>query len=560
MKKKSALLVLITIATMSWGTMVSAEESITIDEANFPDEVFRTYVSENFDENKDDILQPEEIAKATIIDFDYGTYWVTDLSGIEYLTKLESLNCSFNGVSALDLSENTELQYLDCSYNEELEEINVSANTKLQELHCYETPVSAIDVTHNPELVRLDCNNTTISELDVTHNQKLFALNVEKTNLTSIDISNNPELYEVYVTGTAMTELDISNNPRMGQIRVDNTSITNMDFSNNPELVAVRCSDTNISELDFSNNPQMYEIFCFNTPIKELDLTGLTGLHTVECYNTGITRLDVSDCVNLVGLICNETGISKLDVTNNPELKRLECSDTLITSLDLRNNVKLRLLNISNTRIKEMGDFDGGKFPSLEELYCNNAGIKNLDLTKNSLLYSLDCGQNELVSLDLSGVGSLWYIATVSPQNPEKTGIVSDNKMTLDLKTFVKDTSRVEIEQSEAYSYDKKTGIIYFNNIEECEVAYSYNHGYPGDLEMMKVHLKVIPKNAEEESKPSIDNNNNNIKADTPNVSSQKNNKTENVRTGDNNHIFMWLTAAIVSILCVVSIIKKKRV
>ena len=46
MKKKSALLVLITIATMSWGTMVSAEESITIDEANFPDEVFRTYVSE----------------------------------------------------------------------------------------------------------------------------------------------------------------------------------------------------------------------------------------------------------------------------------------------------------------------------------------------------------------------------------------------------------------------------------------------------------------------------------------------------------------------------------
>ena len=62
---------------------------IAIDEANFPDKTFREYVSDNFDENEDNVLSDDEIAKVTSIDCNGSG--ITNLKGIEYFTELKNL-------------------------------------------------------------------------------------------------------------------------------------------------------------------------------------------------------------------------------------------------------------------------------------------------------------------------------------------------------------------------------------------------------------------------------------------------------------------------------------
>ena len=43
---------------------------------------------------------------------------ITDLTGIEAFVALDSLNCSFNQISGLDVSSNIALTYLNCSGNQ----------------------------------------------------------------------------------------------------------------------------------------------------------------------------------------------------------------------------------------------------------------------------------------------------------------------------------------------------------------------------------------------------------------------------------------------------------
>ena len=46
-------------------------ESVEINEANFPDAIFRQYVADNFDTDKDGVLSPQEILQIQYIDVSY---------------------------------------------------------------------------------------------------------------------------------------------------------------------------------------------------------------------------------------------------------------------------------------------------------------------------------------------------------------------------------------------------------------------------------------------------------------------------------------------------------
>ena len=87
---------------------------VALDEANFPDEIFRTYVSEHLDSSANGYLDGKE---ATIKVLDVSGLGIRDLKGIEHFTSLESLDCSDNQLSSLDLSLNTKLTELDATGN-----------------------------------------------------------------------------------------------------------------------------------------------------------------------------------------------------------------------------------------------------------------------------------------------------------------------------------------------------------------------------------------------------------------------------------------------------------
>ena len=90
-------------------------EGVAVDEVNFPDVAFRSYVSANCDTDSNGLLSDTEISKVTEISVDnLGIY---ELTGIEYFTALTSLSCSGNYLLYLDLSQNTKLTSLSCSDN-----------------------------------------------------------------------------------------------------------------------------------------------------------------------------------------------------------------------------------------------------------------------------------------------------------------------------------------------------------------------------------------------------------------------------------------------------------
>ena len=92
-----------------------SEIFIPIDEDHFPDAFFRGYMTEYADMDADGQLSEEEVSGVTGIDV--SGMGIQDLKGIEYFTELESLDCSDNELTSLDLSANAKLQILKAESN-----------------------------------------------------------------------------------------------------------------------------------------------------------------------------------------------------------------------------------------------------------------------------------------------------------------------------------------------------------------------------------------------------------------------------------------------------------
>lgn len=169
---------------------------LAIDETNFPDANFRSYVLASFDSNGDEKLDDEEIANVKYIYAPAKT--ISSLKGIEYFTELLELNCDNNQLTSLDVSKNTKLVKLICSKNA-LTSLNTSHNPMLNKLDIYSNKITSIDVSQNTELETLYIGRNPIETLNVKNNVKLMELQSELNNLTSIDLSNNSPSMTLYM-------------------------------------------------------------------------------------------------------------------------------------------------------------------------------------------------------------------------------------------------------------------------------------------------------------------------------------------------------------------------
>ena len=169
---------------------------MAIDETNFPDANFRSYVLAKFDSNGDEKLDDEEIANVKYIFAPSKT--ISSLKGIEYFTELLELDCGNNQLTSLDVSKNTKLVKLICSKNA-LTSLNTSHNPLLKKLDIYSNKLTSIDVSQNTELEILYIGRNPIETLNVKNNVKLMELQSELNNLTSIDLSNNSPSMTLYM-------------------------------------------------------------------------------------------------------------------------------------------------------------------------------------------------------------------------------------------------------------------------------------------------------------------------------------------------------------------------
>ena len=133
---------------------------LEINATNFPDANFRnTIAGSAYDTNRDGYFSPTELGEFTILDL--TNKGISDLTGINYLTALNTLLCGQNNLRTLDVSALTSLKVLNC-YNNSLTSLQVSGLSQLTKLDCSDNQLSTLDCTGTSLIyLYIYCNSIT---------------------------------------------------------------------------------------------------------------------------------------------------------------------------------------------------------------------------------------------------------------------------------------------------------------------------------------------------------------------------------------------------------------
>lgn len=177
---------------------------------------------------------------------------LTDLSGIEYFTKLTSLECSGNNFTKLDLNKLTGLTSLNCSKNENLTELNVSSLTDLTSLNCSDCQLTSLDVSRQTKLTYLSCSGNQLVSLDVNTLTDLTMLYCYGNKITTLNVDKLTKLENLNCRDNQLEALSIVNNTALMQ---DNSGLLCGNQKDNITLTLTLTSEQEKLWNDFWKNP-----------------------------------------------------------------------------------------------------------------------------------------------------------------------------------------------------------------------------------------------------------------------------------------------------------------
>ncbi len=292
-------------ATATYVQNTTQCNNITNPTTYVPDDNFEAYLEANGMGNgtaNDNYVYTANIENVT--NLDVHSQNIADLTGIEDFSALQTLNCSRNQLTNLDVSQNTNLQTLSASYNN-LSVLDVSQNTNLTTLYASSNNINTLHLSNS--ITMLYCGNNQLTSLDVSALSQLTNLSCNDNQLTVLDVSNNHALTQINCSNNQLTSLDLSNQQDIADIACSNNQLT--------ELI--------ISEGYYGQSDLMY-LFCDHNQLTALDLSGFETLEEIECQNNQLEGLNVANG--------NYTNFGNLNFTNNPNLTCIEVDD--VTYMD----------------------------------------------------------------------------------------------------------------------------------------------------------------------------------------------------------------------------------
>ena len=280
-------------------------------------------------------LTKENLAEmASVRELNIAEKGLTDLSALKYFTGLQTLNCSGNLLTTLDVSALTNLTSLDCSDNA-LTKLNVSGLTNLTSLDCYRNELTTLDVSKLTGLTKLDCAYNQLTTLDVSALTKLTSLDCYRNELTKLDVSNLTLLTELDCAYNQLTALDVSKLTHLTILDCSDNQLTALDVSKLTGLTHLYCSGNQLTAVNVSALKSLEYFSCAENHLKALDVSNLTGLKELDCADNQLTALDVSKLTHLTDLDCSENQLTALDLNGLTALENLDCSENRMSSLDI---------------------------------------------------------------------------------------------------------------------------------------------------------------------------------------------------------------------------------
>ena len=289
----------------------------------------------------------------TVISLSVTSRHITDLTGIEDFTALTHLECQYNQLTALDVSQNTALVELDCSINFSLSSLNLGQNSNLSEIRCMSNQLTNLDVTGLPNLTLLACSINQLTGIDVSQNPELTIFTCSNNQLTDIDISHNPNLAYFVCEDNQLTSLNLKNNAALFKVFCNNNQITELDVSHNPLLRTLGTSINPITELDLTNNPRLSQLF--------VQYNHLTRLDMRNGHNTIITDFDATNNPNLTCIFVDNVAYSttnwpNIDYTSHFVATQAECDALDIDDNEFDETIRLYPNPVDNRLIINTSD------------------------------------------------------------------------------------------------------------------------------------------------------------------------------------------------------------
>jgi Leucine-rich repeat (LRR) protein len=356
-----------------------------------------------------------------VIDLDVSGQNISDLTGIEFFTDLETLSAFNNNLSSIDLSQNINLDTALLALNN-LTSIDFSNNPDLISISLNDNNLSSIDLSNNTALLQVFVNNNNLSSIDVSMLSNLENLGVSSNNLTSLDISQNPNVFTLFCNDNQLQSLNVQNG--------NNTNFDNLETQNNSDLECINVDDVSFANTNWLNatpafnfDPQMFfSVDCSNFILipdanfeqvlidEGVDTDGIINGQINGNDPVGVTNLNVSskNITDLTGIefftdlesfTANSNAISGVDLSQNTALTFVDLNFNNLSSIDVSNNLNLTGLTLASNQI---GTIDVSSNLSLSTLFVNDNQLSNIDVTMLSNLDAIDVSDNNLTSLDLS--------------------------------------------------------------------------------------------------------------------------------------------------------------
>ncbi|MGH1383211.1 leucine-rich repeat domain-containing protein [Kordia sp.] len=385
---------------------------------------------------------------------------ISDLTGIEFFTSLQTLNCSNNNLTALDVSANTGITTLNCSYNS-IATLNLINLPNLNLLLCNNNQLTMLNVKNgnnanfiafsasgNSNLTCIEVDNPTYSTEnwssidtgvtfevfcdavtyipDNNFEQNLidrglddvlddYVVTANINTITAVDISNSnvadltgiedfTALRFLYAYGNQISSVDVTQNTALEVFEINGNNISTIDLTQNTALVDLQIWSNPITTIDLTQNVALEKANFQHCQLTAIDVSQNIALKELSViFNTQISTINVSTNINLEELGLTSTQVSTLDLTNNPNLQELFLANCPIATVDISTNLALEFLNISGTQIQ---DINLSNHPAFDALFAENTtaltniNVQNGNNTNFRFFYTRNTPNLECVQVD----------------------------------------------------------------------------------------------------------------------------------------------------------------
>lgn len=302
---------------------------------NFPDANFRT-IAKTFDTHariykdvfagtatRDDRLDYDELKAITNINV--ANKGIATLQGVEYMKNLQSLNCSYNNLA-------------------EASSLPLTYNTELKTLHCHHNQLTALDVSQNTQLEDLRFNNNMVAgTLNLSSHTFLQHLNGSDNQITSFVQPTGGNLVNVYLIRNKLTSLDLSKHLFLEQLRCyaqADKALTTLTLPPTPaRLISLQAQDNSLSSIgNFDKATKLTELRLERNLFTSLDVSKMTQLQTFTCYTqgsyqefTGLHTLKLPATATLATLHIQNNNLAAIDLSKTTNLSDLKLTPQWIS-------------------------------------------------------------------------------------------------------------------------------------------------------------------------------------------------------------------------------------